>query len=74
MNRYFGIIAFLILGVSTYISLSGHHLGMAINRWQASIIGGGSYFPALTIFVFAIPPLLVLALIKFAVTEKKKSP
>lgn len=72
MNRYFGLIAFLILGVSTYISLSGHHLGMAIHRWQASIIGDGSYFPALTIFVLAIPPLLILALIKYVMTQKKR--
>lgn len=72
MNRYFGYAAILILALSTYVGLSGHRLGLAINRWQASFLGDGSYFPALTIFAVAIPALLVLALIKYAVTERKQ--
>lgn len=71
MNRYFAFAAILILAISTYIGLSGHRLGMAINRWQASLLDDGSYFPALTIFALAIPPLLVLALVKYALTERK---
>lgn len=71
MNRYFAFAAILILAVSTYIGLSGHWLGMKINRWQVSFLGDGSYFPALTIFVVAIPALLILALVKYVITERK---
>lgn len=72
MNRYFGFAAILILALSTYIGLSGHWLGMKINRWQASFLGDGSYFPALTIFAVSIPALLVLALVKYAMAGKKQ--
>lgn len=72
MNRFFAYAAILILALSTYIGLSGHRLGMAINRWQASFLGDGSYFPALTIFAVAIPALLILALVKYAIAERKQ--
>jgi hypothetical protein len=72
MNRLFGLTAILILAASTFITLSGTWIAPAISRWQADIMGDGQYFPALTIFVLAIPPLLLLLLIKRWTLSRKK--
>lgn len=72
MNRLFGLTAILILAGCTYITLSGKWIAPDISRWQADIMGDGKYFPALTIFVLAIPPLLLLLLIKRWIISRRK--
>lgn len=65
LNRIFGVIAFGLLIVATWLTLSGHPLAISINRWQAKQLQDGhDYFPVLTIFVLALSPLLVLLLLK----------
>jgi hypothetical protein len=72
MNRFFGLTSLLILVASTFITLSGTWIAPDISRWQASLMGDGQYFPALTIFLLAIPPLLLLLLIKKGLMRGKK--
>lgn len=64
MKGLIALAAFAILAVSTWLTLTGRWITPSINAWQASVMGDRSYYPALTIFLLAIPPLLLLALIK----------
>jgi hypothetical protein len=57
-------IALAVICLATYLTLSHSALSVKINLWQARVMGDGKYFPALTIFFLALPPLLLLLLIK----------
>lgn len=70
MKKVFGILPFLILGFSGYITFSNSWLAPDINRWQAGMMGDNKYFPALTMFILALPPLLVLAAVKWWLHRK----
>ena len=67
----FLIIALFFIGAGLYLSFSGKWIVKYINLWQMEMNGGGSYYPALTAFIIAIPPLLVLLLLK-KISEKIK--
>ena len=65
-----------LLGVATlftaaFMARSDWWIVPDINRWQARIMGDRQYFPVLTAFILALPPLLLLALIK-KISEKAK--
>lgn len=64
MKKLITVLALLILVAATYCTLSESWIAPRINAWQAKIMGDNDFFPALTIFIMALPPLLVLAAIK----------
>jgi hypothetical protein len=64
MNKFFGIASIIVLSVATWLTLSHHPISDKINAWQAEMMGDNKYFPALTIFLLALPPLLLLLGIK----------
>ncbi len=58
-------LAMAILGTAAFMARSDWWIVPSINRWQAGILGKNQYFPALTVFILALPPLLLLALINW---------
>jgi hypothetical protein len=72
MNKTFGIAAFTILGAATWLVLSHSSFTEKINGWQASITGDNKIFPVLSIFILALPPLLLLLLIKMIILKGKR--
>lgn len=72
MNKVFGTLAFAILIAATWLILSHHPITDEINTWQAGMMGDNKFFPVLTIFIMALPPLLLLLAIKFFILRKVK--
>ena len=70
LNKILGTLGFLVLAVATWITLSGQPIANRINTWQANMMGDNKYFPALTIFMIALPPLVLLALVKLVMMRK----
>ena len=64
MNKVFGLLAVLILAISTWLTFSHHLLAQKINAWQTVLNGDDNYYPALTIFILSLPPLLLLFVVK----------
>jgi hypothetical protein len=65
LNAIFGVIAFGILIAATWLTLSHHTLADKISRWQGEQMNDRrKYFPVLTIFLLALPPLLILLPLK----------
>lgn len=64
MKYIFATAPFLVIALCTWLCLSGSSLATTINRWQSDMMGDHKYFPALTIFIMAIPPLLLLLALK----------
>lgn len=64
MNKIFGALSIAVIIAATAITLSSTWPSGAINLWQVKLTGDNKYFPALTIFIIALPPLLVLVIIK----------
>jgi len=60
LNKIFGTLAFLILIAATWLTLSHQPIAQKINVRQAGIKGDNEYYPAFTIFILALPPLLLL--------------
>ncbi len=73
MKTVLFLLALLIIGAAAFMARSDWWIVPDINRWQANILGENRYFPMLTVFILAIPPLLVLALLKIALTKKKRN-
>ncbi|MBL7723718.1 MAG: hypothetical protein JNK27_06200 [Chitinophagaceae bacterium] len=69
MNTVFGSIALGILVVATYMTFSHHPMAGIVSKWQSGVIGRDEYFPALTIFLLAIPALLVLMVVKLLLVK-----
>lgn len=70
MKYLFAFMPFLIIAVCTWCTLTGKWIVPNINQWQSDLMGDHKYFPVLTIFIMAIPPLLILlALKKILYTE-----
>ncbi|MCX6320141.1 MAG: hypothetical protein NTW29_22870 [Bacteroidetes bacterium] len=74
MKTSFLIIAILIIGICTWLTLTDRWIAPAINNWQASITGDGSYFPKLTIIILAVPPLAMMAIWKRIQDKKQPKP
>lgn len=72
MNKLFGSIAILVLTEATYCTFSNRWPAPELNQWQAKMMGDHSYFPALTIFIMALPPLFVLLIIKLLALRLSK--
>ncbi len=73
LNAVFGSIAFGLLVAAAYLTLSHHNVAVKINLWQAKVMGDNKYFPVLTIFLLALPPLLLLLLVKVLVLKFQKN-
>lgn len=72
MNTVFGSTALGILITSVYLTFSRHPLANIVSKWQSGMIGRDEYFPALTIFLLAIPVLLVLMAVKLLLVKWKQ--
>jgi hypothetical protein len=72
MKKLFALLPFLILAISTWLTLSDRWIAPSINEWQAGMMGDTKYFPVLTAFIIALPALLIVLLIKKQ-TEKRSS-
>lgn len=72
MNKIFGTIAILIFIAATYCTFSNTWPAAELNQWQAKMMGDNKYFPALTIFIMALPPLFVLLIIKLLALRMSK--
>jgi hypothetical protein len=70
MNKIFGTLAFVILIAATWLTLSHHPITDKINAWQAEMMGDNKFFPVLTIFLLALPPLVLLLIIKSIVVKR----
>lgn len=64
LNSIFLITSVIIIAVAVYLTESGSAWAKKISLWQAGIMGNGTYFPFLTVFIMALPPLLLLMIIK----------
>jgi hypothetical protein len=73
LNVIFGSIAIGLLIVATYLTFSQHPLANSISSWQVTFLNDNTYFPALTIFLLALPPLLLLLVIKLLVLRTMKA-
>ena len=68
LNSVLGSIAIGILIAAAWLTFSHHPLANRISLWQAGLMGEkGEYFPALTIFLLALPPLLLLLPVKIII-------
>ena len=67
LNVIFGSITFGLLIAATYLTLTHHPFANTINLWQAKLMGDDKYFPALTILLLVLPPLLILLPVKLLV-------
>ncbi len=72
MNKIFGAISIAILITATAVVFSNNWPAGAINSWQAKMMGDNKYFPVLTIFIIALPGLLVVLLIKKLLLRQSK--
>jgi hypothetical protein len=77
LNVVFGSIAFGLLVAATYLTFSQHPIANSISSWQSNLVGEeNKYYPALTICLLALPPLLLLLPIKifmlWLIKAKKK--
>lgn len=72
MNKVFGLTAILILIAAVYCTFSNTWPVLQVNQWQAKVMDDNRYFPVLTIFLMALPPLLILLLIKLVVLRLSK--
>ncbi len=70
MKKAIPVFAFAILAAATAVTLSNSWIVPGINLWQTKLVGDNSYFPALTIFILALPPLLLLLAIKWWVQKR----
>ena len=65
LNRIFGSIAIGLLIAATYLTFSQHPIANSISKWQSGLVNNKKeYYPALTIYLLVIPPLLILLAVK----------
>jgi hypothetical protein len=70
LNVIFGSIAIGTLIAATYLTFSHHPIANRISQWQAGLMNEkDGYFPALTIFLLALPPLLLLLPVKIIILK-----
>lgn len=72
MRTFSFLLAMAILATAAFMARSDWWIVPAINRWQAGLLGKYQYFPALTVFILALPPLLLLALVNWIWKKKRK--
>jgi hypothetical protein len=70
LNTIFGSMAIGILIAATYLTFSHHPIANRISLWQAGLMSEkDEYFPALTILLLALPPLLLLLPVKIIILK-----
>jgi hypothetical protein len=70
LNIIFGCTAIGILIVATFLTFSQHPLANRISLWQSDLIHDkDKYYPVLTIFLIALPPLLFLLPVKTGILK-----
>ena len=62
----------LILISSAYFTFSNRWLARDLNRWQLEWSGEGGYYPALTMLLLALPPLLLLLPVRLWLNRKSR--
>jgi hypothetical protein len=72
LNAVFASIAFGLIIAATYLTFTQHRFAVAINIWQAKMMGDNKYFPVLTILLLVLPALLVLLPTKLLVLRLLK--
>lgn len=73
LNLIFGSIAFGLLVAATYLTFSQHPIANSISRWQSKLINDkNNYYPALTICLLALPPLIILLLVKIVLLRRNE--
>ena len=73
LNTLLVIAIFAILIAGTYLGLTGQWIAADINRWQMRVMNDHKYFPALTAFIIAIPPMVALLPLKIIIKRRLKS-
>ncbi len=73
MKKIFFGLAMAILVISAFLAKSNFWIVPSINNWQADLLGENKYFPVLTVFILALPVLLLLAVIKLLSDRLKKN-
>lgn len=66
-------LAIAILGAAAFFARSDYWIVPHINRWQANLLGDNKYFPVLTVFILALPPLFLIAVITRLLQHKKSN-
>ncbi|MEQ1676075.1 MAG: hypothetical protein ABL876_05225 [Chitinophagaceae bacterium] len=64
LNTVFGTLAIGLVIVAAWLTFSEQPLANRVNLWQANLLSDNTYYPALTIFILALPPLIVLMFLK----------
>ena len=70
MKTFSLLFAIAVIGTAAFLARSDYWIVPSINRWQAKQLGDQQYFPAFTVFILAIPPLLLLALVHWCWRKK----
>ncbi|MBL7731703.1 MAG: hypothetical protein JNM88_11040 [Chitinophagaceae bacterium] len=73
MKKVFAFLGLGTLVAATAITFSNSWIAPDINRWQMRITGEPSYYPALTIFILVLPPLIVLVPLKYWWDRKQRN-
>lgn len=71
LDNVFSLLAILTLIAATYLAFSSNPIASIINYWQTKLNGDNKYYPSLTVFLIAIPPLIVLLFVKSILKKKK---
>lgn len=64
LNAIFGALAIGLVIAAAGLTFSEQPLANRVNLWQANLVSDNKYYPALTIFILALPPLIVLLFLK----------
>ncbi len=69
LNAVFGTLAIGLIIAAVWLTLSEQPLANRVNLWQADLLSDNTYYPALSIFILALPPLIVLMFLKLLVIK-----
>jgi hypothetical protein len=70
LDTIFGLLSLGILSAGLWLAFTHTWIAKDINRWQLRVMDGNNFFPFLTAAIIAIPPMLVLLVIKKALLKK----
>lgn len=64
LDKLLARLALLALIIGVYLAFSGQWIAKDINTWQTKLNGDGKFYPALTAFLIALPPVLLFLVLK----------
>ena len=72
LDKIFGSITFLLLGICTFLAFSGAWIAKDVIAWQTHNLSteAGKYQPVITLFILLMPPLLFLLPVKLFFLKK----